>query len=863
MTVPPDDPCGVAVLEAAAQAGLPTVRFNEGQTVTNGAGWFQVNRSPDGTRMSSSVAYLHPIMATRSNLKVRTGCWVKRIVIDEDRRARGVEYMNPDLFTYSTVGARREVILSCGSIDTPKALMMSGIGPGDHLREFGIDVLVDSPGVGSNLDDHVEGIVMWEAAQPMVKRSTQWWEIGLFTMTEDGLDRPDLMMHYGSVPFDMNTVRWGYPSAESAFCLTPNVCRGRSRGTVRLRSPDFRDRMRVDPRYFTDPDGNDERVMLHGVKLAREIGKQAALQGWAKRELAPGPDATTDDELVDYIHKTHNTVYHPSCTARMGAPGDADAVVDPRLRVKGVKALRIADGSIMPFLPAINPCITTMMIGEKCADLVKEDARQAPRRRCTRDHPLDARDGEWVQAASGETAETTSPATGETIGAIPQGDRSDAQRAIDAANRAFEPWSRLTAFERAAKMHAVGDEIERRRDDARPHADARPGQAAARRGLRRGRRAGRVLARGGRGRQAPRRRAAELVHARQARDAHAPRARRRRDHHALELAVHDACRAAGAGAGCGNTVVWTPAPTTAVCAVALAECMAEADLPPGVVNLVTGPGAEVGDEIARNPGTRAVAFIGSTPTGRSVAAAAAGKAVIIEMGGNGPVVVMDDADVDRAVDAVVAACFLCAGQSCTAGERILVHEAVRDEFVEKLARKVTETVLLGDPFDDATTMGPVNNAGVAVKMDEHVADAVDRGAGVVAGGSRVDGFPTDLYWSATVLDGVPSDARVATEETFGPIAPVVAIRSLDEAIEQTNASPYGLLSAIFTRDLAGGLRFADSVRTGWVNINESSNYWEAHLPFGGRAGTDSGIGRVGGSHVMDTFTELQTVTLSA
>ena len=210
----------------------------------------------------------------------------------------------------------------------------------------------------------------------------------------------------------------------------------------------------------------------------------------------------------------------------------------------------------------------------------------------------------------------------------------------------------------------------------------------------------------------------------------------------------------------------------------------------------------------------------------------------------------------------MAACFLCAGQSCTAGERILVHEAVRDEFVDRLARTVTETVLLGDPFDDATTMGPVNNAGVAAKMDEHVADAVDRGAAVVAGGARVEGFPTDLYWPATVLDAVPADARVATEETFGPIAPVVSISSLDEAIEQTNASPYGLLSAIFTRDLGDGLRFADSVRTGWVNINESSNYWEAHLPFGGRAGTDSGIGRVGGSHVMESFTELQTVTLT-
>ena len=314
----------------------------------------------------------------------------------------------------------------------------------------------------------------------------------------------------------------------------------------------------------------------------------------------------------------------------------------------------------------------------------------------------------------------------------------------------------------------------------------------------------------------------------------------------------------------GNTVVWTPAPTTAVCAVALAECMAEADLPPGVVNLVTGPGPLVGDEIARNPGTRAVAFIGSTATGRSVAAAAAGKARGHRDGRQRP----GRGDGRRRRRQArwrptVAACFLCAGQSCTAGERILVHQAVRDEFVDRLARRVTETVLLGDPFDDATTMGPVNNAGVADKMDEHVADAVDRGA-ERGGGRRARGRLPDR----PVLDADGARRRAgrrrasATEETFGPIAPVVSIGSLEEAIELTNASPYGLLSAIFTRDLANGLRFADSVRTGWVNINESSNYWEAHLPFGGRAGTDSGIGRVGGSHVMEAFTELQTVTLS-
>ena len=130
---------------------------------------------------------------------------------------------------------------------------------------------------------------------------------------------------------------------------------------------------------------------------------------------------------------------------------------------------------------------------------------------------------------------------------------------------------------------------------------------------------------------------------------------------------------------------------------------------------------------------------------------------------------------------------------------------------------------------------------------------------MVAGGERAGGFPTDLYWQPTILADVPADARVATEETFGPVAPLVEIDSLEQAIELTNASPYGLLSAIFTADLNRGLQFAERVRTGWVNINESSNYWESHLPFGGRSGTDSGVGRVGGAHVMQQFTELQTV----
>ncbi|MFD8549574.1 GMC family oxidoreductase [Streptomyces sp. NPDC059649] len=368
-TVPPRDPCGVALLEACAAYGIPTTPFNTGQTVVRGANWFQINCRPDGTRASSSVSYLHPVMGTRRNLDVRTGLQAKRLTFDPDRRCTGVDYLSPDLIRTHGVRARREVIVSCGAIDTPKLLMLSGIGPADHLRDVGVDVLLDSPGVGANLQDHPEGVIMWEAKQPMVTSSTQWWEIGIFADTEPGLDRPDLMFHYGSVPFDLNTYRRGYPTSENAFCLTPNVTRARSLGTVRLRTRDFRDKPRVDPRYFTHE--HDVRVMLHGLRLAREIVAQAPMADWAGPELAPGLSAQSDEELLDYVRATHNTVYHPACTVRMGAPDDPAAPLDPELRVKGVTGLRVADGSAMPFLPAVNPCITTMMIGEKCADMIR------------------------------------------------------------------------------------------------------------------------------------------------------------------------------------------------------------------------------------------------------------------------------------------------------------------------------------------------------------------------------------------------------------------------------------------------------------------------------------------------------------
>src|SRR5439155_1972829 len=168
--------------------------------------------------------------------------------------------------------------------------------------------------------------------------------------------------------------------------------------------------------------------------------------------------------------------------------------------------------------------------------------------------------------------------------------------------------------------------------------------------------------------------------------------------------------------------------STSVCSVKLAECVVDAELPAGVFNLVTGPGSVVGDEIAANVGTHAIGFVGSVATGYRVAERAAGKALLLEMGGNGPLVVLEDADLDAAVDATLAAAFLCAGQSCTAGERFLVHEDVHDEYLDKLAAVVSRSIRLGDPFADETTMSPLNNEGSGAMKERHIGDAVEHGA---------------------------------------------------------------------------------------------------------------------------------------
>ena len=278
--------------------------------------------------------------------------------------------------------------------------------------------------------------------------------------------------------------------------------------------------------------------------------------------------------------------------------------------------------------------------------------------------------------------------------------------------------------------------------------------------------------------------------------------------------------------------------------------------------MVTGPGSVVGDEVASSKGTHAIGFIGSVATGEKVATSAAGKAMVLELGGNGPLVVLEDADVAGAASASIAASFLCAGQSCTAGELFLVHESVHDEFVDRLRIAIDQTVRFGDPFAEETTMGPLNNEATARKMDEHVADALERGASVVTGAiGQPDSRPTSTgsprcsrtsptrwRWPATRRSGRSSRSSRSRATTRPFKSPM--LRSTASSRRSGRATSHEVFASPKPSTRAGS------------NINESTNYWESHLPFGGRAGTSSGVGRVGGSSVLEAFTEPKTVVFT-
>jgi acyl-CoA reductase-like NAD-dependent aldehyde dehydrogenase len=466
--------------------------------------------------------------------------------------------------------------------------------------------------------------------------------------------------------------------------------------------------------------------------------------------------------------------------------------------------------------------------------------------------------GEWVEAADGATFTTVSPATGEALAVLPRAGRVDARAAVEAAGRARARVAASSAFERAERCHAVADVLDSRRSElarqlsleqGKPYPEAVDELAFAAQLFRD---AGENVTRLETGiipSVDPQKRILTI-----------------RQPHGVVAVITPWNYPVGipseylsAALAAGNCVVWKPALTTSMIAVRLTECLLEAGIPEGAVNLVFGE-AEVGEEIVSNRGTHAVGFTGSSAAGNLVAKSAGAKPLLLELGGNGPTIILDDADVERAIEGTAFGCFSNAGQICQSSERILVGRGLHDAVVEGLVRKA-ESIRLGHPLEEGTTMGPLNNEGVAAKTEEHIDDAVGRGAVVVIGGGRAEGLRTSLYHLPTVIDQVTTDSLFNHEETFGPVAPLIEVHDVDDAIDVANACKLGLCGSIYTSSLRTAFYCSERLECGVVNVNETPAYWDGRTPFGGYSGKASGVGRLGGMATIHSLTQLKSIVL--
>jgi succinate-semialdehyde dehydrogenase/glutarate-semialdehyde dehydrogenase len=304
----------------------------------------------------------------------------------------------------------------------------------------------------------------------------------------------------------------------------------------------------------------------------------------------------------------------------------------------------------------------------------------------------------------------------------------------------------------------------------------------------------------------------------------------------------------------GNTVVWKPSEHCPGSTRRYAQIFEDAGFPPGVFNFVPGY-ADAGESLVENPDVRGLFFTGSTRVGRKIAAAAGAglKRTLLELGGNGPIIVHSDADLDRAVEATITGCFYMAGQVCTAAERVLVHEKIHDDFVARLIER-TKKLTIGDPLDEATDMGPLCNDNVLRQVVSHVDDARAKGAEVIQAADVVG-----RLYPPTILLNVTNEMLIAREETFGPVAPIIKFRNVEEALEIANSTEFGLNAAAFTSNLRDAWRFIDGLQHGTVLINETTNYWDQLAPFGGAK--SSGLGRELSSWALGAFTETKTVVI--
>ena len=461
-------------------------------------------------------------------------------------------------------------------------------------------------------------------------------------------------------------------------------------------------------------------------------------------------------------------------------------------------------------------------------------------------------DGAWVNAKSGATIDVDNPATGEIIGTVPKLGRAETERAIDAASRAFPAWRRKTARERAVVMRRWFELMLASQDDLARLMTIEQGKPLAE-------------SKG------------EVVYAasflewfgEEAKRAYGDTIPNQQPDKRLVVVKEPigvvACitpwnfplamitRKAGPAIASGCTVVLKPASQTPFSALALAELASRAGVPPGVFNVITGSATEIGGELTSNPIVRKLSFTGSTETGKVLMAqcAATVKKLSLELGGNAPFIVFDDADLDAAVEGAMASKYRNTGQTCVCANRLLVQDSVYDRFSAKLAEAVKK-LAPAPGLDDGATQGPLIDDRAVEKVESHVADAVSKGARVLIGGKRHS--RGGRFFEPTILTGVTPAMAVAKEETFGPVAPLFRFSTEAEAIALANDTEFGLAAYFYGRDIARVWRVAEALEYGIVGINTGIISTEV-APFGGVK--ESGIGREGSKYGLDEFLEIK------
>jgi succinate-semialdehyde dehydrogenase/glutarate-semialdehyde dehydrogenase len=465
-------------------------------------------------------------------------------------------------------------------------------------------------------------------------------------------------------------------------------------------------------------------------------------------------------------------------------------------------------------------------------------------------------DGTWIPARSGATIDVDNPATGRVLGTVPKCGAAETRDAIAAAARAFPAWRQTTAKERAGVLRRWFDLMLQHQDDlarlmtleqGKPLPESRGEVAYAAAFLEWfGEEAKRVYGDTIPGHQADKR----ILVLKQPVGVVAcitP----------WNFPLAMITRKAGPAIAAGCTVVLKPASQTPFSALALAELAARAGIPRGVFNVVTGAATEIGGELTSNPAVRKLSFTGSTEVGRHLMAQCAPtvKKISLELGGNAPFIVFDDADLDAAVAGAMAAKYRNTGQTCVTANRIYVQEAVYDAFADKLARAV-DTLRPADGLDDGATQGPLIDDAAVAKVEEHVADALAKGARVVTGGRRH--ARGGRFYEPTVLTAVTAAMSVAREETFGPVAPLFRFSTEEEAVAMANDTEFGLAAYFYGRDIGRVWRVAEALEAGMVAVNTGILSTEV-APFGGIK--QSGLGREGSKYGIDEFVEIKYVCL--